>query len=253
MDESHYIENNKLENFDWWFVGRRKIISNILSEFYSNGKFRVLEVGCGTGGNIAMLERYGDVIAVEKNINAIKYAREKARALIYQGSLPDKMPLNIGKFDLICLFDVLEHVEDDVGSVKYLYRQINPGGRLVVTVPSYQFLFGPHDISLHHKRRYSTSSLMKVMSEAGFSEKKITHFNSVLFPPILIIRLFEKIRKKSPLALVKEREFKNTWLNSLFLSILYFESILLKKIKFPFGLSIIAVYGKDDESIKNEF
>ena len=249
MDESHYLDNDNLEKWDWWFVGRRKIISNVLTENYSDGKFNILEVGCGTGGNIALLENYGNVTAVESNIKALEFATKKTKVRIYQGSLPDNMPLNIGKFDLICLFDVLEHIDDDLKSVKYLFEQIVPGGRLIITVPAYQCLYGPHDISLHHKRRYSITRLINIMSMTGFKVQKISHFNSFLFPIIFFIRILERIGYRSNLSLIKKRELSNIWLNKFLLGILYFEAFLLKKIKFPYGLSIIGVFIKENEHI----
>jgi len=248
LEDKHYLNNFKIENWDWWFVGRRKIICNTLSRLGLGAGKKILEVGCGTGGNIAMLKNFGDVVAVESNEQAIEYANRKTNCRIYQGYLPNKMPDNLGKFDLICLFDVLEHIEDDAGSINYLYDQLLPGGKIVITVPAYQFLYGPHDISLHHKRRYSRYKLLNLMDGKGFQTLKFSYFNSLLFPAIMLVRLFERAIGRQ-IKISENREFDNSLLNSFFLRIIFYEAFLMEKIALPFGLSCIAVFRKPIEHI----
>ena len=105
----------QVEEDHWWFKARREIIKSLISSMKMKDYPKILEVGSGTGGNLKMLSQFGHVISVERDELAIKISKEKTNNNIdiRQGSLPDNLPIFEHNFDLVCLFDVIEHIEED--------------------------------------------------------------------------------------------------------------------------------------------
>jgi SAM-dependent methyltransferase len=237
MEEHIYSEINSHEHNHWWFVSRRKIIEAILLSFSNkNPSQHVLEIGCGSGGNLDLLAKFGSLYAIELNeaarINAIK----KNICPIKKGFLPNNIPFDFD-FDIICLFDVLEHIDDDYTSLINIKNKLKPNGKVCITVPAYNFLWSAHDDANHHKRRYYKKNLIKLLEKSGFKIIYSSYFNTFLFPSILIARFFQNIfRIKS----TTEYDISSP-LNSIFLKIFSSESLFLPKASFPFGVSIIVV------------
>lgn len=200
---------------------------------------KILEVGCGTGGNIEMLSKYGETFALEKETSAVDYARKKYPN-IKQGHLPNNIPFD-ERFDLICMFDVLEHVEEESLSIQNLKKLLKPNGILLITVPAFQCLYGSHDKLLHHKRRYTLTQLQLLLSE--FTVIKKTYFNTFLFPLLVISRLIDKLFPNKINSL--GYNIPNNIVNTIFYTIFKSEKILIKKFSFSFGSSVlIAVKNK---------
>ena len=154
MDADQYKLMNSLEENHWWFVSRRKIIDQVLAKFVSKGD--VLEVGCGSGGNFSLLAKYGSIDASELNQEAIENARNKNIAnSIKCNSLPEEEPFEGKKYDLVAMFDVLEHIDEDKKVIALLKNKLKDEGKLVLTVPAIKFLWSKHDEECHHKRRYN--------------------------------------------------------------------------------------------------
>ena len=244
MDPDAYAEMNSLQNEHWWYVSRRRIISRMISELKLRQNTSILEVGCGTGGNLEMLSHYGKVKGVEKNTTALEIARQNAGSRIFQnveiesGALPDNLPYGAETFDLICLFDVLEHIEADFEALVALKDRLNYEGRIVLTVPAYQFLFGKHDRTLRHKRRYNKSTLLKIHQKGGLHIDYINHFNFLLAPLIIFFRLYQKYFSKGGNS---KAAMPNRILNSLLKRIMCLELFLVPFIFLPFGISIICI------------
>ena len=159
---------------------------------------------------------------------------------IKSGSLPDNLPNFTHNFDLICLFDVLEHIKEDDRSLKKIYSLLNPNGFIFITVPAHQWLWSEIDELVEHVRRYSKKELKKKIFNAGFELKKISFFNFFLFPLAVLARLTSKLFKKQALGLSIPIKIINDCLYYIFSS----EKRFLKRINFPLGLSLICVARK---------
>jgi len=125
------------ERAHWWFRGRRAVLvaemARHLSDAGTDGGCRIAEIGCGSGGMLGALGRFGPAVGVEPDPALGERAR--ARGLdVRAGALPDDLPLEDGRWDAACLFDVLEHVDDEAGSLRARRRLLGPGGCLVATV-----------------------------------------------------------------------------------------------------------------------
>lgn len=201
---------------------------------------KILEIGCGPGGNLAMLAGFGSLTAIEMDARARAMAVEHAPpgTRILAGRLPESLPVPEHSYDLICLFDVLEHVDDDAAALTALRGLLRPGGQLLLTVPAYQWLWGVHDIKLHHFRRYRRARLVKLLRASGWAIKKSSYFNMVLFPLAALARVADKLRGA---ATASGNEVPPKLVNGLFYHLFAGERFGLRWFSFPFGVSILVI------------
>lgn len=240
MNPDAYLEMAAVEDRHWWFVGRRQILSNFLSTLDLDPQSSIIEVGCGTGGNLGMLAEFGRVHAIEMdpNARAIAIRKTNGQCDIRAGSCPNDIGFGEERFDLICMFDVLEHVEQDVETLIALRHHLKNDGRILLTVPAYQWLYGPHDNFLHHKRRYSARGLREKVLKAGLSPIRMSYFNTLLFPFAAIARLKDKIFKNSK---ASGQAVPSKMINSVLRATFAAETVLLKTTNLPYGVSILCL------------
>ncbi len=186
MDSFSYEKMSSVEDTHWWFSARRNIISAVLERLRLPNNTDILEVGCGSGGNLEMFSRFGNVYGVEYDSYALEKARDRGIGDIEQGALPYNLPFEDSSFDLVALLDVLEHIDDDAASLSTLYDRVKSGGVLLLTVPAYQWLWSSHDEIHGHKRRYTRKVLRTLVESSGFTVDRDSHFNSFLFPLVML-------------------------------------------------------------------
>jgi len=197
-----------------------------------------MEAGCGTGGNLHMLAKFGKLDAFELDDEARDIAKSKLPMDIKSGRLPDHIPYAPGKFDVVVAFDVIEHVEKDVESLASLAKQLAPGGRLVMTVPALPWLWSKHDETHHHYRRYTRKALTETLLKAGLKPVRVSYFNTLLFPLIAGLRL---TRKTFGLKEQADDAMPSSMMNGILKSIFGFESNFIGRIPMPIGVSLLAV------------
>jgi SAM-dependent methyltransferase len=239
MERNVYQRLDQLEGKHWWFCARRKILNSVILKFApKNTQLRVLEAGCGTGGNLQMLSKFGNLQAFEMDEEARDIAKTKLAIDVKEGMLPDNAPHAPHSFDLVVAFDVLEHVEQDVESLATLRNQLVPGGRLIMTVPAMPWLWSNHDASHHHFRRYTSKQLKEKLLKAGLEPVRVSYFNTLLFPAIAGLRLVRKIFGIQEAA---DDQMPSSRMNAILKSIFGFESNFIGSIPMPFGVSLLAV------------
>lgn len=240
MNPDAYIEMAETEARHWWFTGRRSILAHLIGAMELPPGARILEVGSGTGGNLQMLSSFGRVSAVEKDEAARAITAKKTGACfdVRPGSCPGDLPFKEEKFDLICLFDVLEHIDEDVETLVALKGYLARGGRIMVTVPAYRWLWSSHDDFLHHKRRYSKAEFRKKVEASGLQPVRITHFNTFLFPLVAIARLKERLFRSST---ASGSTIPPMPINQVLATLFRGERFLLDRMNLPFGLSLLGI------------
>ncbi len=236
----------ELEDTYWWFVGRRDILRTILRPLARGGKLRILDVGCGTGANLVLLSQYGAVTGADAYPAALEFCRRRGFSdlrlcPVEQLDFPDE------SFDLVTAIELLEHLEDDVRGLRECFRVLRPGGRMLITVPAYQFLWSEHDEALDHYRRYSRRQLAQRLRQAGFAIERMTFCITFLLPLIVAFRLAQRaVRAVAP----KRGESKTALIqlpapiNRFFVWLLRIEAVLLRAINLPCGVTLVCVARK---------
>jgi len=242
MQAELYRQMRELEDRHWWFRGRRRIVSSMLATLPLPSNAKLLDLGCGTGGNLHMLSAFGTVTGVELDANAAQLARARGHAAVLRGRLPDRLPFTAASFDCVTMLDVLEHIEQDAASLVEVHRLLAPGGRLLLTVPAFEFLWGPHDEAHHHQRRYRAGPLRSLLQDAGFQVTRLSYYNSWLFPPVALVRL---LRKGAPVGDAgAELALPPVWMNRALGALFASERHVLRHTGFPFGVSLLALAQK---------
>ena len=240
MEPKLYQQMMEVEDQHWWFSARRMILNEVITRLNLSKSIDILEAGCGTGGNLAMLSKHGKVYGMELDETARYYATQRRLGNLKGGRLPDEIPFGDKTFDLIVVLDVLEHLDEDLATLKALYLRLKPEGILLITVPAYAWLWSQQDILLHHKRRYLLGELSHLVKCAGYQVQFTSYFNTLLFLFIAIIRFLQRVLNKGG----NETEMPSFLLNTVLRFIFACERHIIGKIPFPFGVSILLVAQK---------
>lgn len=242
MEQREYTIMYQLEDNHWWFVAKRNFIRQYLKLIPSKTHRKILDIGCGTGKNLEMLTNYGKVQSVDYSISAIKFCYQRGFKNVKKATLPC-LPFNSNSFDLVTLFDVLYHqgIKNDLQAIKEIFRLLKPGGYLLVTDCAHQFLFGPHDVAMHARQRYSKKELAQKIQKAGFTIKRSSYIYFFSFPIFLINRLFKKYLFKSSTSDLKSTP---ALINQLLIFIHRLEAKVLGIMPLPIGSSIIILAQK---------
>lgn len=240
MERAIYDQMRVLQEGHWWFAARREILAAEIARLQIPRPAQILEAGCGPGGNLAMLQRFGEVCAIEPDEASRTYAAQRNGVEVRGGFLPQSAP-DFGKtFDLVACFDVIEHVPDDAGAVVRLAEYLKPGGFMVATVPAYAWMWSDHDAAHHHKRRYALAPFRRLFENAGLKVRRASHFNSVLFPPIAAVRLAKNALGRTG----GDEAMPPAPLNAVLKGLFGLERNLLRVGDLPFGVSILLVAEK---------
>ena len=239
MNPDVYRAMRQLQAEHWWFRARRDIIRNLIAAMGPPSDAKILEAGCGPGGNIAMLQEFGDVSAFELNEQALAACVQDTGIACTKGALPNENPFaNSAQFDLVVALDVIEHIREDVESIRSLASCIAPGGAMLITVPAYQWLYGSHDRSHHHKRRYSRGQIRSVVLASGLRIERSGYFNTLLSPLIFVARIWARLSGR-----VEDHDMKmpNRGLNAVLYRIFRSERRIAPMGIFPFGISVFVI------------
>jgi SAM-dependent methyltransferase len=245
MEQHTYSIMYEVEGKHWWFAGRRHIIAGFVERACRDlGKLRprILDVGCGTGANLQMLSRFGVAEGVDVSVAALDFCRARGLAEVKQGAA-ESLPYEDAAFDLVTGLDVVEHLDDDIAGLKEMRRVLLPGGRAVLFVPAFMFLWGVQDDISHHRRRYTLPDLKSKLREAGLTVERATYANLTFFAPILMGRLLMRLIGWRP---ASENNITISALNGLLGRIFSVESWWLRRLNFPFGVSIVCVAKRTD-------
>ncbi|MFA6261318.1 MAG: methyltransferase domain-containing protein [Bacteroidia bacterium] len=246
MDKSYYIEYFDLERNNWWFRARLQIIRSQVA-LIANGRkdLNILNVGVATGATSVMLQEFGKVKSIEYDADCLAFVKERLDLDLEQGSIME-LRFEDNTYDLVCAFDVIEHVENDQLAAHEMLRVCKPKGNVLVTVPAFMFLWSHHDVVNQHFRRYTLKGLNTLFH--GHTILYSTYINTLLFIPISLVRFLSKLipfkreGSGSDFGLIQ-----NKFLNGMFYTTFISENALLrKKISLPFGVSALTSIMKNN-------
>lgn len=202
MEATAYRQFEELEKTHWWFRGRRTVYLGLLKH-HLGGKRpkRVLDLGCGMGGFLGGLAELGERV-YPSDISSEGLVRCAERG--FPGGVVSSgyaLPYADASFDLVCMFDAIEHIEDDHRALREVARILEPGGLALATVPAYQFLYANNDRIAQHYRRYDRPMMRRALEQAGLVVERNTHTNVFLFPlilpTVLALKLVERLKPTS--------------------------------------------------------
>ena len=238
MERVVYEQMAELDQRHWWYRARRQVLADLIRRTVRpplNAK--LLEIGCGTGHNLAMLGRFGEVDALELDDEARLVAEQRLAKSVMNSPLPELAGVPEKHYDLIAALDVVEHIDDDVAALASIAKRLKPGGKLLVTVPAHQWMWSAHDVVNHHKRRYSMRALKALFAGSPLKLEAIGYFNSLLFPLAMAERLSSRIRGKDDANLSLPPKALNATLEAVFAA----ERYLVGRLPLPPGLSLFAI------------
>ena len=228
----------ELDDAHWWFVARRRILASVIERIVRPPKAaRILEIGCGTGHNLVMLSRFGQVSATELDDRAREMAIARSGRPVAKIALPDLGTLQNGRYDLVALLDVLEHVSDDASSLSAIHDLLEPGGAILLTVPANPWMWSAHDEAHHHYRRYRKHEIEALAQGSGLTIQLLSYFNSLLFPLIAAARFASKVARRE----TSDDRLPVAPINRLLTGIFGLERHLVGRVQMPAGVSLIGV------------
>jgi 2-polyprenyl-3-methyl-5-hydroxy-6-metoxy-1,4-benzoquinol methylase len=232
----------QIQKKHWWFVTRKEIVLDTIDQYLNKTvDIRVLDIGCGSGLMLNALENIGQTFGMDMSDDAINFSKEIFSGKVEKGFLPNQVPYEKNFFHLITALDVIEHIDQDVESLKAIRSHLVPEGKAVITVPAYMFLWSKFDEMNEHKRRYTLLELNAKLLQAGFTIEKISYYNTLLFPAVFVVRMLNNILKRDG---ASDIDMPNLLLNFVLEKIFGIEKYLLRFANLPFGVSILAVVKK---------
>jgi ubiquinone/menaquinone biosynthesis C-methylase UbiE len=240
LEKSYYREYYHIERNHWWFRVREKILLNRLKT-YLKPNSAILNIGAATARSSEALSALGKVVSLEYDADCVAFVKEKTGLELIEGSVLE-LPFSDQSFEVVCAFDVIEHVDDDSKAVCEMLRVCKKGGLVMLSVPAYQMLWSAHDEINQHYRRYTLQSLCKLFENQEAKILYKSYFNTLLFPAIALVRMLSK-RKNEKIS--DFEQYKTSGLSGKILfAIFSLELILLKFMRFGFGVSAMLVLRK---------
>lgn len=239
MQTAEFEKMRALGGAHWWFLGRKHLLRALLRSSIESDRVPplILDAGCGTGVAEDALSDLGSVVGIDIAPKALAGRSPTCPESLCVASV-NAAPFPDETFDLVVALDILEHIEDDGSVLRELYRICRAGGRLMITVPAYQWLHSAHDEALGHCRRYSARRIRRLLRDAGFRLGKLSYCVTAPFPTAVAFRLLRRLlgsREGSDLFEVPRA------LNSILTVIMRVEAAFLRRMNLPFGLSIVAI------------
>jgi SAM-dependent methyltransferase len=237
----------RVEQRHFWWIGLRSFVAPLLEQALAGSdQPRILDCGCGTGANMAMLGRYGTAFGFDLSPWGLHYAREYGQHRIANASITH-IPFGDATFDLVTAFDVLYSLseEAEAHAAAEMHRVLRPGGRIIVNVAALSILRGNHSVFGAEVRRSTRRRLRRVLSRAGFEVERLTYTNTSLFPLMLAVRT---IQRATGLATPEEAGtdvvIPPAPINAALAALVKLEARLLRYTDMPIGSSLLAVARK---------
>jgi SAM-dependent methyltransferase len=234
-----YGELHKLQEYHWWYVGARFVYRTLLDIAFGEpgGTKPMLEVGCGSGGNLALLGEFGPTVGIDVSWEALRMVSQRpALGLVQAGATA--LPFQAAAFDGVHLLGVIEHLDDDTTALEEARRVCRPDGAVMLLTSALSILWSHHDDANLHKRRYTLNQLRELIVRSGLSPLRISYQNFFTFLPTFVIRMGQRLAGGQPRY---DMGSPPPFLNAVLIWVMRFEAWLIKRLPLPIGVDLVAV------------
>ena len=255
-DDKFFEPLMAIEDRHFWFRSRNQLIADLIQKYctqYTNSTGNAkkgMEIGCGTGNVLKHVQSKFPgqmIVGVDLFYEGLRFAKSRGAAYLVQADIY-QAPFS-GGYDWIGLFDIIEHLDDDVAVLQQIRTLINANGKLFISVPAFPVLWSYFDVAGKHKRRYTVQTLEMALQKAGLQLEFASYTNVMVFPLLWFLRRVLQ-GGEAPEALSEEELDCKTnselriipVVNEIIALILGIEGKLIQwGLKMPFGTSLIAV------------
>ena len=253
MQAAQFQTNFETEQVHWWFAARRNILGSLVRHLVPPSHEQlVVDVGCGTGGNLNSFSHDYSCLGADPTPEAIALARLQFPHLeLICGEAPEALGEQARRASVYLMTDVLEHVQRDAELLRRVVEYARPGAFFVLTVPAHMSLWSPHDVSHGHYRRYTRQEFAALWQGLPVHQLMLSHYNTRLFFVIKAVRLLNRLRDRSSGRAGTDIYVPTPWLNRFLTWLFQGErDRLLRMLRgrttssYPFGVSLLAVLRK---------
>jgi SAM-dependent methyltransferase len=237
VEDEEYARIAAAEDDHWWYRNTRGVVADLLAPWLGKGQ-RVLDAGCGPGGNGAWLADHGFVAGLDISPHALRYVQARRPQAPVLGSIQE-LPFATDSFDIVVEITVLCSVPDDAATVHDLARVLKPGGVLLLMEPAFEKLRRAHDATVHAQRRYRRNTLARFARAAGLKVERATYAYSFLAPPAAALGAVDRLRGRMHTATTSDVQKRS--LDAAFAPLARSERTLMAKRNVPFGTSVVVV------------
>jgi SAM-dependent methyltransferase len=249
-DPAFFSKLWQVEDKHFWFRARNILISSVVEQLVNSlpspSGYRVLEVGCGTGNVLRYLEQVckkGQVFGLDLFYEGLRFAKQRVTCPLIQADLHH--PPFSTRFDIVAMFDVLEHIPDDLDILSSLHTFLAPEGMLILTVPAHMSLWSYFDEASHHCRRYEPLELEQKLNQTGFKVEFITPYMTSIFPLVWLGRRLASLKQGKVDELASNELRITPVVNEVIAWVLSLETkFTLSRRRLPTGTSLLALAGK---------
>jgi SAM-dependent methyltransferase len=247
MQDHAYVAMRQMQERHWWWQGMRRLYHVALARFLSDhhDARRIIDVGCGFGANLPVLDQFGDVVGVDVSLDALRAIQNRPRLGLVQAQA-DALPFRAGTFDVIALLAVVEHVEHDDRVLTESYRVARPGAIQILLTSAFMLLWSHHDTANNHRRRYRAHQLDRIQRLAGWQIVATSYVNSFIFPAAAVVRIVQRSQRAGQVAAYDMGPDLGL-LNRVLRVLLGVEAWLVAHgIRLPFGVDLFSVARRHD-------
>ena len=238
----HELElTRQAEANHFWFRGFRKFVNPVLADLAQNRRdLRLVDCGCGTGFNLALLRPYGSVWGFDLSAGGVAHARRSGEKVVRADV--SRIPFASNTFDIAASFDVLPAVGPDQEAVREMARIVKPGGAVLLTMAALEMLRGDHAIAWREVRRYTPRLARERLEQAGLHAERVRFMFGSIFPIVAAARLSQRalrpVRGARP---DSDITVPAAPVNLALSALVSVEAALTRRWAIPIGSSLLAV------------
>jgi ubiquinone/menaquinone biosynthesis C-methylase UbiE len=241
MEVEEYGRIAAAEDDHWWYRNTRALMADLLRPWLGANQ-RILDAGCGPGGNGAWLARHGGVVGVDTAQDALEFVRARRPATTPVQASAENLPFHDETFDVVVAVTLLYTVPDDAAAISELARVLRRDGAIFVLEPAFRSLRRAHDVTVHGLRRYRRDELVRLAQRAGLRVQRATYAYSFLAPPAALLATIE--RRKARAANDTGSDVERRGLDRVFAPLAEAERRWLARHDVPVGTSAVVVATK---------